>query len=850
MTVMSQIYQFGPFRLDAQRGELARGGAPVVVGGRALRVLAALLARPGELVTKDELMQAGWPGMFIEEGNIATQIRNLRHILGDEGAARQLIVTVPGRGYRFAGDVVQPAAAPAAQAAVPLPPQAAREELILGRERELATLHAAVTRHRLVTVTGAGGIGKTRLAAEFAAELSADATGRLVFLPLEDVRQEGQVASRLAALLGVAAGAEPERAVLAALRPRAHFLVFDNCEHLLAEMAALTEQILAAAPRVNILATSREALGVTGEFLLRLEPLALPDQHVPAALARDYPAIKLFEAAAQEAGAAFAVTAGNAAAVLNICQRLEGMPLALRLAGGRLAGGSLADLAFSLSGSWRLPAASGARLPARQRSMEATIAWSVALLTAAEREFFIRLGVFPTSFTAAAAAALAPSGVDAAATLAALAAKSLVVAVATAGPVPRYRLLEPLRDFALRQLTPAEERFCRMKLLDYFSDYCEQAKRDYRVMSTAEWLPRYGGDHETVEDLLQWAIFGPGAGLDGVAEAAIHLNYAASPLRVETRERVDIERWNQAMLALLTDDTPALLRAKTLAMLTTGLNEIGATRYAEQVREAAGIFRQLGERAALGMALSSLGAMLLRPDNIIEAENVTREAATHLRVAGEARHLATCIGTLAVCRSMAGDLPGAEEKLAECLRLAQQAGCQRIIREARAFQVGLAIEAVRPREAIRLAQAQIAVCHASGRLAVESYLLLKLSAAHLMCGDPKAALAAIGEATACYSGNYLAEFTTQAAAALAADGGAENACRLLGFAAARYRKMGIDFISSPFDETARRRVAEILGEAACARLRAEGALWDDEETIECLRTVAAGAGTGLGRPQK
>lgn len=576
---------------------------------------------------------------------------------------------------------------------------------------------------------------------------------------------------------------------------------------------------------------------------MRLEPLALPDQHVPAALTRDYPAIKLFEAAAQEAGAGFAVTAGNAAEVLDICRRLEGMPLALRLAGGRLAGGSLADLASSLSASWRLPASAGARLPARQRSMEATIAWSVALLSTAEREFFIRLGVFPTSFAAAAAAALAPSGVDAAATLAALAAKSLVVAVATAGPVPRYRLLEPLRDFARRQITPAEERFCRMKLLDYFSDFCDQAKRDYRFMSTAEWLPRYGDDHETVEDLLQWAIFGPGAGLDGVAAAAIHLNYAAGPLRVETRERVDVERWNQAFLALLTDDTTALLRAKTLAVLTTGINEIGALRYAEQVREAAGIFRQLGERAAQGMALMALGAMMLRPDNIAEAENVTREAAAHLRAAGEARHLATCIGTLAVCRSMAGDLPGAEEKLAECLRLAQQAGCQRIIREARAFQVGLAIEAGRQREAIRLAQAQIAVCRASGGPAVESYLLLKLSAAHLLCGEPTSSLAAIGEAMMCYSGNYLADFATQAAAALAPDGGAEHACRLLGFAEARRRQMGMGLIGSPenmFDETARRTAAEVLGEAACARLRAEGALWDDEETIECLRAVAAG----------
>jgi len=130
----------------------------------------------------------------------------------------------------------QPAGAPAEVAALPLPSQAARKEAILGRERELAVLHAAVARHQLVPVTGLGGIGKTRLVAEFAAAFVAHPRSSLVFLALEKVRQVGQVASRLAGILGVGAATEPERALLAALRPRAHVLVFDNCEHLLANL--------------------------------------------------------------------------------------------------------------------------------------------------------------------------------------------------------------------------------------------------------------------------------------------------------------------------------------------------------------------------------------------------------------------------------------------------------------------------------------------------------------------------------------------------------------------------------------------------------------------------------------
>lgn len=838
---MSQIYQFGLFRLDAARGELLRGQSPVAVGGRALRLLAALLARPGKLVTKDELMQAGWPGMFVEEGNIATQIRNLRQVLGDDEAARQLIVTVAGRGYLFTGEVMQPAVPVAAPAALKLPPQAAREELILGRERELATLHAAVMRHRLVTVTGAGGIGKTRLVAEFAAELTADADARLIFLALEDLRQSGLVASRLAAALGLATSSEPERAVVAALRPRAWFLVFDNCEHLLAEIAALAEQFLAAAPRVNILATSREPLGVAGEFLHRLDPLAFPGDGAPAGPARDYPAVRLFEAAAQEAGAAFEVTADNQAAVADICRRLEGLPLALKLAGARLAGGSLGVLAAGLSIPRQI-AGAVANLPPRQRSMEATIAWSVGLLDMPEQAFFLRLGLFARGFTAAAAAVLAPPEIDAAVSLARLATKSLVVALPRAGHEPRYRLLEPVRDFALRQLTPAEERDGRLKLLSYFSALCDQATRAYGAMNNTAWLLRYGEDNDNVEDALEWAVFGPGAGLPGIAALALHLNYAAVPLRLEKDSRVDFERWNQVTLALLHDETPALLRAKTLALLTSGTRETGALRYAEHVREAAGIFRQLGEKAALGQALIALGSMLIRPGEVEESEACLRDAESQLRAAGEAVHLATCFGFRAVCREHAGDLQGADEWLRECLRLANQVGCQRIIREAGAYQVALAIETGRPREAKRLAQAQIPVCRAAGLHGLAFYLAAKLIAAHLMCDERQAARTAIGIAIECYAGSSLFSIATFAAAILAQEGDAANACRLLGFAEEERRRMGMTFIHSPdtiFDGTARKCLAALADEMTATHWRAEGALWDDEDALGCLTAMAA-----------
>jgi predicted ATPase/DNA-binding winged helix-turn-helix (wHTH) protein len=841
MTGMFHVYQFGPFTLDARRGALTRNGAPVPAGHRALRLLTALLARPGELVTKDELMAAGWPGMIVEDNNIPTQIRLLRRWLDDERKPHRQIVTVPGRGYRFAGEVLLPdSSLPDAQEWPPvLPPQAVRTEEVFGREQDLSRLHASLARHRLVTLTGTGGIGKTRLAAEFAAEFLADPAHRLVFLPLEDIRQGADVAARLAAALGVPASAEPERALIAALRRRGDFLVLDNCEHVLTDAAALISNILRQTDRTKILATSREPLGVTGESLLKIGPLELPEQESQrqASNLESYAAIKTFAAAARASGAVLQIDAETARPVERICRRLEGIPLALRLAGALLATHSLAVLAENFQANWRLPPDPAKNMPARQRTMEAAIAWSLALLDTAESTFFIRLGLFAGSFAPAAAAVLAPPGIDSEPTLATLAAKSLIVALPPDGGAARYRLLEPLRDFARRQIEPAQARAGRMSLLTYFGAFYEQSRLDYRFMSTTEWLLRYGDDQDNAQDVLEWAVFGAGAGLAGVADAALTLAFATQPLYLEKPFGLNMRKWNEALLALINDSTPPLLRARTLLLTCRGQNTASALTK-QRAEEALEIFRQVGDQDGIGRTLILIGASLITPDEFHKAEAYLRESETHLRIVQNKRFLATSVGFQAFCRCEVPDLAGAELKAAEFLRMAQEIGCRRITQEARSLQIEIVYESGRLEDAIRLTRAQIAECR-TARLPWHLFFL-HMQMLHFLFKnhEPVEARRHIGEALDSYVGVFLADLAGYAAALLAHDGETEDAARLQGFASARRAYLGITYLSTSdrwSDETVQKYLAQTFDADTIARLRAEGALWDDDETILCLR---------------
>jgi predicted ATPase/class 3 adenylate cyclase len=328
----------------------------------------------------------------------------------------------------------------------------------IGRDRELSELRALVASSRLVTLTGSGGCGKTRLGLQVAAEL-ADGSGDGVWLvDLAAVTDENAVAPAIAQALGMAAqpGRPVQEAVLDALAPQAMLIVLDNCEHLIGGCAKTADAILRRCPKIHLMATSREPLGIGGETIYRVPPLSLPepgDGGPPEPGSSD--AVALFVERAREQGTGLSVDGQTGPLIASICARLDGLPLAIELAAARLRSLSLTGLADRLDQRFRLLTGGSRTALERQQTLQATVDWSYSLLHGAEQSVLQRLSVFAETFDLEAAEAVCGFGdieaFDVAGLLGSLVDKSLVVAEPT-GAALRYRLLETIRQFATERL--------------------------------------------------------------------------------------------------------------------------------------------------------------------------------------------------------------------------------------------------------------------------------------------------------------------------------------------------------------------------------------------------------------
>jgi predicted ATPase/DNA-binding XRE family transcriptional regulator len=382
---------------------------------------------------------------------------------------------------------------------------------LIGREPELAALLALLLRDgaRLVTITGVGGSGKTRLALEVAARLRARFADGVVFVDLAPLADPTLVLPSLAAALGVPerAGQPLAESLARFLAPRQTLVLLDNCERVLGAVPALNA-LLAASPDVTILATSREPLHVRGEREFPLAPLPLPaaDQ-LPAVseLAR-IPAAALFVERAEASQPTFRLTAENAAAVAAICRRLDGLPLAIELAAVRVK--VLPPAALLARLEKRLPLLTGGRdLPARQQTMRDAIAWTYDLLAPSEQALFRRLAVFAGGFTLAAAEAVADPAMSATVFdgVAALVEQSLLQPSAGTETEPRYQLLETVREYGLEQLTAAGETDeVRQRHAAFFLQQAADFMTGSPILLDRERLARVIAEQDNVRLALQW----------------------------------------------------------------------------------------------------------------------------------------------------------------------------------------------------------------------------------------------------------------------------------------------------------------------------------------------------------
>jgi predicted ATPase/DNA-binding CsgD family transcriptional regulator len=422
----------------------------------------------------------------------------------------------------------------------------------IGRDRELADVRRLLRQHRLVTLTGAGGCGKTRLAVHVAGDLAVEHPDGAWWVELAPLTDEARVAGEVLDVLRISdtAGRQLLQDITAHLATRQLLIVLDNCEHVLGASAALSEAVLRSCPGVDILATSREPLGVPGEVTWRVPPLSFPSKGDPVEVTSldTYDAVRLFVERAVGARPNFTVTNDTAPAVAEICTRLDGIPLAIELAAARTRALAPKEILTGLEDRFRLLTGGARSVLPRQQTLEASVAWSHDLLSEAERALFRRLAVFAGGFTLSGVEAVcAGNGVERFAVLDLLdqlVAKSLVVVDDDQGAESRFRLFETVRQFAAAQLQQTGETAARRDAhLRYFVDVAADIEAAL-LSATAAVVAAAAVEIDNLRLALDWAL----AGAD--ADAALALAARLEFLLVHQGRCSEAREWAERALAL------------------------------------------------------------------------------------------------------------------------------------------------------------------------------------------------------------------------------------------------------------------------------------------------------------
>jgi predicted ATPase/DNA-binding CsgD family transcriptional regulator len=508
----------------------------------------------------------------------------------------------------------------------------------VGRREELAEVGRLLRDSRLVTLTGSGGCGKTRLAFQAAAGLTSTHPDGVWVAELAPLQDPAQVPGAIAAALSLRepAAASGLDALGAAIGPRAPLLVLDNCEHLVDCCARVAEHLLRVCPRIRILATSREPLGVPGEVTWRVPSLSFPAdaaQMSPDDLGQ-FEAVQLFVERARRSRPGFALTAGNAAAVAEICARLDGIPLALELAAARARVLSAAQISAGLRDRFQLLTGGARTAVPRQQTLEASVAWSHELLVEPERTLLRRMSVFAGGFTLEAAQAVGPGrGIqpsDVLGLVSQLADKSLILAGGDAGD--RFRILETIRQYAARRLADAggEEDRTRRCHFEFF--YAAAARRPGESEDTHR--ERLHADYDNIRQALDWAARqdDPELLLSLVNRVAAFWSMSTHLAEAGQWLRTAIDRGEAA---------DPVLRARALS----GLSQIASLAADMPTAMAAGtagltLLRQLDDKPGMIVALTSLGSSATITAEPDAGRPYLEEAAALAEETGDQRALA------------------------------------------------------------------------------------------------------------------------------------------------------------------------------------------------------------------
>lgn len=485
--------QFAGYELKLRERQLIGPGGFVDLRSRSFDILVALLSRPNELIGKSALFDAAWPGVVVEENTLQVHVSSLRKLLGPG-----YIATVHGRGYKYVGPMPQTGPAAAAISAPPadkgnVPDY--RPECV-AREDELANIASLLGRHRVTSIVGPGGVGKTTLAIESAAQQVSRFSGGVWIVDLAPVSDPAHVASTIGQSVGMRArkSISISDELAEYLRTEELLLVLDNCEHVLGAVGDVLKVALTRAPRVKVLATSQIPLDLSDEHVFKLGPFKQPEKNQSW---QDSQSGRFFRHCYESQGESIGGSEWDT--VSRLCRNLDGVALALKMAAARAAtlGIEAVDqqIKSELSGlfaSW--PTA----LP-RHKSLMAALTWSHSLLKDSERKVFRALSVFNGSFSVEAALAVAGEGES----LSELVRKSLVVRDGSNKTL--YRLLETSRHFARDQLTShGEVSDARTRHAAYFTSLFRASLDDWEKLTDRQWLDVYGYHTENLRSAMEW----------------------------------------------------------------------------------------------------------------------------------------------------------------------------------------------------------------------------------------------------------------------------------------------------------------------------------------------------------
>ncbi len=722
----------------------------------------------------------------------------------------------------------------------------------VGRERERAEALRLLSGPRLLTLTGPGGIGKTRLSLQVAADVMDAYPDGTWFVDLSLVTDAALVPQTVARVLGVQElrNVPLLETLCAHLAPRRLLLVLDNCEHLVDACAALLGALLHAAPGARFLATSREPLSIVGEQTYPLRPLSLPD---PAAgtegIARSE-AIRLFVERARLQRPDFALTDRQAPAVVRICTRLDGIPLALELAAARIGTLPVGKIAERLDDRFRLLSGGAATGLPRQQTLRAMVDWSFDLLSDAEKSLFARLSVFAGGFTLEVAEKVCATGMavqsDVLDRLSSLVQKSLVTFDADAD---RYRMLETIGEYARGRLEESGEApMVRRGHRDAYAAMASEAEPTLAGgAQQAQWLSRLEAEHDNLRAALAFSLAEP----EG-AETALGMCGALYLFWVHRGHHREGYRWCEATIALNADRGATAAGAKALLGAGTLATYVGDQVAAQaSLERALAMSRELRDRTLEARALNNLATAAFNRRNFAEAQALLEDAVIVNRELGNRTHEIINLVNLGNAANSLGNFAQAAAPLERALTLSRAMGMRVLESDVLGH---LAMQAQYRGDYVT-AQAQgeeaLAIDREMGVRSHEAQKLLRLAEIGIVRGDSKGARARLVEALTLNrdlgSVAGIADALDLAATLAVGEGRHQQGATFAGVADLLRARSGnaVLPVDQPSHDACRTRCREALGAAACeAAFAAAGAMATDDAINEALRFLGAdGSGT-------